>query len=239
MAKRSKSGEIVPAQPAEYVGLVSGISELLDSARRSAARCVNSIMTPPYWEIGRRIVEYEQRGLPRAEYGKEVLKRLGKDLSARHGRGFSWRNLFRMRAFYLAWDILPTASAKFEAWARLPSNVGGGNEILPTLSAISEPKMKPPQAAENGGDEICSTVSGKFEIPQAKLNPSLLYCSRSGLSDPLVTRSVSEAMSCGPRLRFGSRSVSTVGSITRRVSEETTCGLAYASGCNRSPPRAV
>ena len=137
MAKRRKSTEIVPRPEPDYGGLLTGISELLDQARRMSARTVNNILTATYWEIGRRIVEYEQGGKARAEYGEELLKRLARDLTARHGRGFSGRNSSRMRAFYLGWEILPTPSAKFEAWARLPSDMGGGNEILPTLSAIS------------------------------------------------------------------------------------------------------
>ena len=105
MTKRRKSTEIVPRPEPDYGGLLTGISDLLDQARRMTARTVNNILTATYWEIGRRIVEYEQGGKARAEYGEELLKRLGTDLSVKHGRGFSWRNLFRMRAFYLAWEI--------------------------------------------------------------------------------------------------------------------------------------
>src|SRR3990167_3142829 len=70
-------------------------------------------MTATYWEIGRRIVEHEQRGVKRAEYGEFLLKELGKDLTARFGRGFGWRNLFQMRGFYLAYppEKLQTPSA--------------------------------------------------------------------------------------------------------------------------------
>ena len=123
MAKRRKSTELVPRPEPDYGGLLTGISDLVDQVRRMTARTVNNILTATYWEIGRRLVEYEQGGKARAEYGEELLKRLGTDLSAKHGRVFSWRNLFRMRALYLAWGILPTASAKFEAWARLPSTI--------------------------------------------------------------------------------------------------------------------
>jgi predicted nuclease of restriction endonuclease-like (RecB) superfamily len=73
-------------------------------------------MTATYWEIGRRIVELEQRGEVQAAYGTELLKRLGADLTERFGRGFSWRNLYRMRLFYLAYpEILPTPSAKLDS----------------------------------------------------------------------------------------------------------------------------
>ena len=84
MAKRRKSTEIVPRPEPDYGGLLTGISDLLDQARRMSARTVNNILTATYWEIGRRIVEYEQGGKARAEYGEELLKRLGEDLSARN-----------------------------------------------------------------------------------------------------------------------------------------------------------
>lgn len=63
--------------------------------------------------MGRRIVESEQKGKKRAEYGKELMVQLGTDLTKRFGRGFSWRNIFQMRSFYLAYPaILQTVSAK-------------------------------------------------------------------------------------------------------------------------------
>jgi predicted nuclease of restriction endonuclease-like (RecB) superfamily len=101
------------ATSSDYDKVLSGVVELLERARRAAARSVNAIMTATYWEIGRRIVEYDQGGAERAEYGKELIVRLGDDLTKRFRRGFGWRNLFQMRAFYLAWpNILQTASAK-------------------------------------------------------------------------------------------------------------------------------
>src|SRR5437762_9283069 len=79
----------------EYGGLIGGIAELLEAARRNAARAVNALMTATYWEIGRRIVEFEQRGKKRAEYGEELLQRLAQDLTAKFGRGFSYPNVNR------------------------------------------------------------------------------------------------------------------------------------------------
>jgi len=69
-------------------------------------------MTATYWEIGRRIVEYEQHGRKRAAYGEALLERLAADLTAKRGRGFSQRNLRQMREFYLGWPIRQTLSAK-------------------------------------------------------------------------------------------------------------------------------
>lgn len=99
----------------DYSGIHGDIVSLLDAARRATARSVNALMTATYWEIGRRIVEFEQGGKERATYGEDLIKRLGADLSRQFGRGFGWRNLAQMRTFYQAWptgQILQTLSAK-------------------------------------------------------------------------------------------------------------------------------
>lgn len=85
----------------EYGSLVGDITKLLEHSRRASARSVNAIMTATYWEIGRRIVEFEQKGEKRAEYGKAIIERLSSDLSSKFGRGFSRQNLQQMRQFYL------------------------------------------------------------------------------------------------------------------------------------------
>lgn len=100
------------AIPRSYEVLLRGVSALLEEARRSAARSVNAIITATYWEIGRRIIEHEQRGAQRAAYGEALLKWLSADLTRRFGRGFSERNLEQMRLFYLGWPISQTVSAK-------------------------------------------------------------------------------------------------------------------------------
>ena len=89
----------VPDQ-AGYTAVHTDIVTLLESARSAAARSVNALMTASYWEIGRRIVEFEQGGQERAKYGKALLKRLSVDLSARFGRGFGVDSLESMRLFY-------------------------------------------------------------------------------------------------------------------------------------------
>jgi len=89
-----------------YKGFLSGISEILTEARRSAARNVNSVLTATYWDIGRRIVEFEQHGKARADYGDKLIERLSADLKKRFGRGFNKRNLEIMRRVYLFWPKL-------------------------------------------------------------------------------------------------------------------------------------
>ncbi|NYF51107.1 hypothetical protein HDF12_001472 [Edaphobacter lichenicola] len=86
----------------QYGEIRNDIVALLQAARTASARSVNALMTAAYWEIGRRIVESEQQGQERAEYGEALIKQLAEDLEPRFGRGFGWRNLTQMRAFFLA-----------------------------------------------------------------------------------------------------------------------------------------
>ena len=97
---------------AQYQAIFSDVSRIVDAARQSAARSVNAVMTAAYWLIGRHIVEFEQSDEQRADYGEEIVERLATDLSAHYGRGFSTRNVWNMKAFYLAWPILQTVSAE-------------------------------------------------------------------------------------------------------------------------------
>ena len=94
-----------------YTQVHADIIKILEAARYTAVRNVNSIMTASYWEVGRRIVENEQEGEERAVYGEALILRLAKDLTAQFGRGFSRRNLEQMRLFYLSWPITQTVSA--------------------------------------------------------------------------------------------------------------------------------
>ncbi|MGA8515102.1 MAG: PDDEXK nuclease domain-containing protein [Burkholderiaceae bacterium] len=91
------------AVPAGYIDVRSSIVELLNAARLAAARNVNALMTASYWEIGRRIVEAEQKGKRRAGYGEQLIERLSLDLTQQFGRGFSPDNLENMRRFFLAY----------------------------------------------------------------------------------------------------------------------------------------
>ena len=101
---------IAPENP-DYDALLGEVAQLLETARHTAARAVNAVLTQTYWEIGRRLVEVEQDGQARAAYGETLLKRLSKDLTAQFGRGFSERNLEQMRLFYRGWPISQTVSA--------------------------------------------------------------------------------------------------------------------------------
>ncbi|MBA4214731.1 MAG: DUF1016 domain-containing protein [Polaromonas sp.] len=131
--------ELIPGSAGEapdYSNIHGDIVALLEAARRAAARSVNALMTASYWEIGRRIVEFEQGGQERADYGQALLKRLSIDLSARFGRGFGVVNLQQMRNFYRCWPperIYQTASDKSPTVE--PSETASRNFIdLPALA---------------------------------------------------------------------------------------------------------
>lgn len=133
--------ELIPGN-GDYGSMHGDIVTLLEAARRAAARSVNVLITATYWEIGRRIVEFEQGGQDRAGYGQALLKRLSADLSRRFGRGFSERNLEQMRLFYQAWPIdhiSQTASAKLPTAqiSQTSSAISTGDEISKALSRNS------------------------------------------------------------------------------------------------------
>ena len=117
------------SQDVTYRTVFGDVSKIIDAARESATRSVNAAMTAAYWLIGRRIVEFEQSGEELAEYGAALIERLAEDLTAQFGRGFSLRNIYNMRLFYLAHlidRILQTPSAQFET----PSVEVGFDDLL-------------------------------------------------------------------------------------------------------------
>lgn len=128
-----------------YGEIHAGIIELLQAARRAVARSVNAAMTATYWEIGRRIVEFEQAGAERAVYGDALIERLAKDLTGRFGRGFSRQNLWQMRAFYRAWPaqvVCQALSSKAGDFAFLQTASGECSAragTLPFMGATNDP----------------------------------------------------------------------------------------------------
>jgi len=96
----------------DYSKLLSNIGELLAQGRKTAMRAVNKILVETYWKIGKHIVEYEQQGTEKAEYGSQLLNRLARDLKQRYGKGFSKSNIYMMRQFYLKYPKFQTVSGK-------------------------------------------------------------------------------------------------------------------------------
>src|ERR1039457_2908339 len=106
---KQKASKTIQHKAADYDSVFSGVVEMLDAARRASARVVNTLMTATYWEIGRRIVEHEQAGEKRAEYGEELVRRLATDLTKQFGRGFGFSQLKMMRQFYQTFPDAHTA----------------------------------------------------------------------------------------------------------------------------------
>jgi len=112
--KEDNKGKVVTKK--EYIQLVDSIGELLESARKETARTINTILVKTYWKIGKRIVEYEQKGGEKAEYGSKLLTRLSRDLRLKYGKGFSKSNVYLMRLFYLKYPKFQTLSGKL-SWS--------------------------------------------------------------------------------------------------------------------------
>ncbi len=86
----------------EYHRLLDQISDTYAQGRMRTVQAVYHELVETYWKFGQYIVEFEQAGNPRAEYGKALINNLSADLKLRHGKGFSRSNLIRFRQFYLA-----------------------------------------------------------------------------------------------------------------------------------------
>ena len=124
---------------APYQAVFGDVSKIIDAARESASRSVNAAMTAAYWLIGRRVVEFEQSGEDRAEYGAALIERLADDLTVQFGRGFSNQNIYNMRLFYLSYHP---------------------NQIRQTLSGILAPLPR---------RQIFQTSSGEFDSPSVEV----------------------------------------------------------------------
>ena len=94
----------------KYGHLIDNIGALLQQARQQIATTVNTTMVQTYWTIGQYIVEYEQHGQERAEYGSELINRLAHDLTERYGKGFGKSNLLYIRKLYITFQNSGTLS---------------------------------------------------------------------------------------------------------------------------------
>ncbi len=93
-----------------YDRLIEQISATYTAGRGRALQAVSTQLLDTYWKVGEHIVEFEQGGRVKAEYGKDLVTRLAKDLSRLHGKGFSRSNVFFMRKFYIQFQIVQTLS---------------------------------------------------------------------------------------------------------------------------------
>ena len=99
-----KGGEIMKKREIENKEIVKNVIDLLENARKKVVTTVNQTMVLTYFEIGRMIVEEEQKGENRAEYGKKILEILSEKLTEIYKKGFSVTNLRQMRQFYVVYS---------------------------------------------------------------------------------------------------------------------------------------
>jgi len=111
-----------------YQTLISEIGKLLHEGRQKAGYAVNTILVQTYWHIGRYVVEYEQDGNEKAEYGSQLLDKLSTDLTITYGKGFGRSNLFYMRKLYLSFKISGTLSHKL-TWSHYYEILKADNEL--------------------------------------------------------------------------------------------------------------
>jgi len=119
----------------EQDALFDRIAEIIDAARRHVARTVNTAMVHAYWLIGREIVEVEQHGSRRAEYGEGLVRALAERLGDRYGKGFSYASVKRMKRLYL---LYPRGSS-------VPEDMGGyAKGSLPMSRSVNDTKGSTP-----------------------------------------------------------------------------------------------
>ncbi len=113
MIKTKKSNtNLKPLNKPDYKALFSQIGNILTQSKKLAYQAVNSILTTTYWQIGKEIIEFEQGGKNRAEYGESTIKQLSDDLTKQFGKGFSYRNLQQIKKFYSCFEKVQTVSAQ-------------------------------------------------------------------------------------------------------------------------------
>ena len=146
---------------ARYQSVLDDVAGIIDDARQSAARSVNAVITAAYWLIGRHIVEFEQEGKERAEYGAALIKRLSDDLTPRFGRGFSRQNIWQMRLFYQTYPperIIQTTSGELpERPSRRPilQSTSGESGMLPPSSTLQTVSA----------DSSLAGIASRFPLP--------------------------------------------------------------------------
>jgi len=99
-----------------YNLLLDNIGATLQQARANAFKAINSELVKANWEIGKHIVEFEQKGKLKAQYGSSLLISLAKDLKLKYGKGFSKSNIYLCRQFYLKYPKFQTVSGKL-SWS--------------------------------------------------------------------------------------------------------------------------
>lgn len=168
------------------------IKELLHTAKNRVYQTINITMTQTYFEIGKRIVEEEQGGESRAEYGKSLLKLLSVQLINEFGKGFSVDNLENMRRFYLAFQKSETVSRKFElSWSHYIfltriENIDERNfyEIESIENSWSLRELK--RQFDTGLFERLSLSSDKQKIKELSSQGQIIQTAQDLIKDPYI-----------------------------------------------------
>ncbi|MCH7401447.1 YhcG family protein [Belliella kenyensis] len=106
----------MPLSKQKYTELIDSIGSTLQRARENAVKAVNNELVKANWKIGQYIVEYEQDGKEKADYGSALLTNLAKDLKVKYGKGFSKSSIYLCRLFYIKYPIFQTVSGKL-SWS--------------------------------------------------------------------------------------------------------------------------
>lgn len=102
----------------DYEALIKAIENVVSNSKSKIANAINNTMVETYWNIGKYIIEFEQKGKIKAEYGKQLLLKLSKDLKLRLGKGFSRSNLYNMRKLYELYPNFQPLAGKL-SWTNL------------------------------------------------------------------------------------------------------------------------
>ncbi|MBI5213532.1 MAG: DUF1016 domain-containing protein [Nitrospirae bacterium] len=153
-----------PTKKHTYLTLITDLSSLIEQGRRTAVRYVNTALVTTYWLIGRRIVEHEQKGKERAEYGETLLKRLSFDLTERFGKGVGYINLNLMRQFYLTYPLQKILQTLSEESTDKKGQIlsAGLSSIVQTLSKESHMHLK--SQTPSIQSTISTTLSAQFPL---------------------------------------------------------------------------
>jgi predicted nuclease of restriction endonuclease-like (RecB) superfamily len=111
-----------------YSELIDTIGSLLQQGRQQAVQSVNTILVQTYWHIGQHIVEFEQKGNQKAEYGSQLLDILSNDLTQSYGKGFGRSNLFQIRQFYIKFQNIQTLSGQL-TWSHYTEILKASNDL--------------------------------------------------------------------------------------------------------------
>lgn len=138
-----KTEDIHDQTDSHFRDVIVDVADIVDAARDTAVRSVNASMTAAYWLIGRRIVEFEQSGEERAQYGAALIERLAVDLTHQFGRGFSRPNIQNMRLFYLSYPLdqirqTPSGISSLNPQAPIRQTPSGESNIAPIYTDIRD-----------------------------------------------------------------------------------------------------